>query len=219
MRMPPACNAAINDIKRKRHRRQGGGCKKKRGRLGGDIRHRQEHTSHATACVGERKQIRQMHAADHAEMFARLGTLVCHLSSLAQARQRERRLSWLVSAQTHCIHARVHPHSAAGTSTSNSRARNPTLPMRLASSAPDAACAHTPHKAAVLGVAPRAAKPATIPASASPEPEVPRPTDPPAKRNNSPPGSAIQLGAPFSTTVAPNFAAARCAITAACFST
>ena len=46
----------------------------------------------------------------------------------------------------------------------------------------------TPHRAAVSGSAPRAQRPPTIPASASPEPEVASPTPPPSKRKAPPSG-------------------------------
>ena len=81
--------------------------------------------------------------------------------------------------------------------------------MRRASARPALPCRYTPHTAACSGGAPRAASPATMPASVSPEPDVARPTVSalvPIQRSR--PASAIQLSAPLSTTTAPNRCAA-----------
>src|SRR6185295_8445784 len=84
-----------------------------RQRVTADIGHRQEHSSHATGSIGERKEIGEMHAADHAEMFARLVAWLCHMKSLAQAWQRKRRLFLSGFCTTDAL-TWCHPRSAAG---------------------------------------------------------------------------------------------------------
>ena len=54
------------------------------------------------------------------------------------------------------------------------------MPKRSASCSPARACSATPQQAACSSVAPRAARPAMMPASVSPEPEMARPTLPPS---------------------------------------
>ena len=104
-----------------------------------------------------------------------------------------------------------------------------------ASASPARACSATPQTAACSSGAPRAASPAMMPASTSPEPEVARPTLPPSWRQARPSGVAMTVrralqrddGVPAPRRVArvrapgrrrwlPSPAPVRCAISPAC---
>src|SRR3954453_7520972 len=86
--------------------------------------------------------------------------------------------------------------------TGSSRARKPSRPMVAASRSPARPCRCDPQTAACTGSAPRARRPATIPARTSPAPETPSPAPPLSSRHSRPSGPAIQDVAPPSPTAA-----------------